>query len=763
MVQLDLNGTKNEKNRIKMKLKIAGNKIFSYLNEEWVHKTPEEILRQRFIIRLITYYGYSPNQMARDIHMNHPREKQTNPITYIFIWPNEKEGKNPDKAFIVVECRAENVKIKRDDYFQGLNYADLLNIKFLVAVNERETKYFQTKEFEEIMDIPKADCVNDESAIKKLLSPRKPFTRDEFRKLLFKCHSIIRNNDKLSPEAAFDEVSKILFMKICYEKNPEDDPIFSLERYKRLEEDYERKIKPANLEKFGKEADIPYINYIFASAWKEFDKNKLFDQNETIRLKRISIEQIIEALEKYNLSDSADDVKGIAFEEFLGKTFRGELGQFFTPRTIVDFMVNVLDPREDEFICDPCCGSGGFLIKTFEYVRDLIEKNAKRASIIKRTELINHDLEQLGDKKRNKVLNEINKNHSILNGLVNPKDLTSRIFYLSRHCIFGTDANPRMARVAKMNMMMHGDGHCGVYHHDGLLNINGIYENRFHVIFTNPPFGARVDKDLILNPGDCFLDLETKEYNEKSYNESYIAAQKQLEEHIGKPVLDLFDLGKVTRLTEVLFMERCLRLLRPGGRMGIVLPEGVLNSPRLQKVRDYFEARAKILLVVSLPPGLFKSLGASVKASLVFLKKFTDEESKQYNEILRAVTREIKEKYAPEIQRLKKPGTLKKPGKPSNKEQLNKINALIKAEIQEKVKAQFDYKIHIAHVDKAGFSSTGAPDENQLPAIAREFAAYRETHPLWETKNIEVEYIDIVYSTGKGANTSFDLKKRNDD
>jgi type I restriction enzyme M protein len=749
---------------MKMELKIEENKIFSYLNEEWVYKTPEEIVRQLFIIRLISYYSYSPKQMARDIQISKPPGTQRSPRTYIVIWKNKKDRKDADKAFIVVECRAENVKIRRDDYFQDINYAALLNVKFLVAVNERETKYFQIKEFEEIMDIPKADCVNNESAIKKLLSPRKPFTRDEFQKLLFKCHSIIRNNDKLSPEAAFDEISKILFMKICYEKNPQDDPIFSLQRYKRLEEDYERRIKPANLEKFGKEADIPYINYIFSSAGKEFDKSKLFDENETIRLERISIEQIIEALEKYNFSDTPDDIKGIAFEEFLGKTLRGELGQFFTPRTIVDFMVNVLDPRENEFICDPCCGSGGFLIKAFEHVRDQIEKSLQNGKSNKRSELTSHDLDQLGDEERNEVLNEINKNHSILNGLRNPNGRISRISFLSSQCIFGTDANPRMARVAKMNMMMHGDGHSGVYHHDGLLNISDIFENRFHVIFTNPPFGSRVDKDLRVNPEDCFLDVERKKYIEKTYGKAYIEAQNQSEKHIGKPVLDLFDLGKETRLTEVLFMERCLRLLEPGGRMGIVLPEGVLNSPRLQKVRDYFEARAKILLVVSLPPGLFKSLGASVKASLVFLKKFTNKEAKQYNEILQAVTSKVKEKYAPGIKKLeemttndiKKPGTSRKTQKRSNKEQLKKINALIESEIQKRVKNQFDYEISIAHVDKAGFSSTGAPDENQLPAIAREFTAYRKAHNLWEEKVIEAEY----WNEKEGDRIIFDYNEK---
>ena len=100
----------------------------------------------------------------------------------------------------------------------------------------------------------------------------------------------------------------------------------------------------------------------------------MFEPNEIIRIRENSFEAIVKELEIYNLSTTSDDVKGIAFEQFLGKTFRGELGQFFTPRTVVNFMVDILDPEEGDVICDPCCGSGGFLIKAFEYVRDKIEK-----------------------------------------------------------------------------------------------------------------------------------------------------------------------------------------------------------------------------------------------------------------------------------------------------------------------------------------------------------------------------------------------------
>jgi type I restriction enzyme M protein len=108
---------------------------------------------------------------------------------------------------------------------------------------------------------------------------------------------------------------------------------------------------------------------LFEQTKEDFKDDDLFEPNEIIRIRENSFEAIVEELQIYNLSTTSDDVKGIAFEQFLGKTFRGELGQFFTPRTIVDFIVEVLDPQESEVICDPCCGSGGFLIKAFEYVR----------------------------------------------------------------------------------------------------------------------------------------------------------------------------------------------------------------------------------------------------------------------------------------------------------------------------------------------------------------------------------------------------------
>ena len=231
------------------------------------------------------------------------------------------------------------------------------------------------------------------------------------------------------------------------------------------------------------------MDYWYELTKAEFEKDDLFEPNDTIKIKQTSFEAIVKELQKYNLSTTSDDVKGIAFEKFLGKTFRGELGQFFTPRTIVDFMVELLDPQEGEVICDPCCGSGGFLIKAFEYVREKIEKDIKEQKAQITKSVLGDDL-PTDSEERDIERAKINPYMERLERELDTKYEGGRLHHLANDCIFGTDANPRMAHTSKMNMIMHGDGHCGVHHRDGLLNINGIFENRFDVILTNPPFGS---------------------------------------------------------------------------------------------------------------------------------------------------------------------------------------------------------------------------------------------------------------------------------
>ena len=719
-----------------MEIKKESNQIYSPIRDKWLVLKPEEEVRQRYVCRLVDSYGYGIKQMGEEVKVTNSQRGQGAARADIVIWRNEEDKRKGKNALIVVECKAENVTIRQADYFQGYNYAAWAGAKFFVTTNLKETRIFKVvedampKKLEEIADIPSADMVDDDKKIKAMLLQTKAFTRDEFSRLLFKCHNIIRNNDKLSPEAAFDEISKILFIKIRYERTNSGTQIFSKEEFLKQKKMYDA----------VKSKESPdYYQFLFNKTKEDFAKDHLFDENETIKIRENSFEQIVKELQVYNLSTTSDDVKGIAFEQFLGRTFRGELGQFFTPRTIVDFMVSVLDPQEGEYVCDPCCGSGGFLIRAFEYVREHIENEVEvRKEDVKKS-LFTDDYSKLPKKEQEKIDQKVIDAFNKMNYELDINNPMGRLRSLSFDCIYGTDANPRMARTAKMNMIMHGDGHGGVHHHDGLLNVNGIWEGRFDVILTNPPFGARIDKELKITEADRFTDIEKIKAYEKRYGkENYDNALKQVNDHIDQPILDLFQIGKFSGLTEVLFIERCLNLLKPGGRMGIVLPEGVLNNTNLQKVRDFVESKAKILLIVSIPQDVFMAAGATVKPSLLFFKKFTENEAEEYNRIYIQASHEVEAKYDEEMTdidaKLAKRGkeALSKDEKKSLRARKKELVALIENEIKVLVKERFDYVIPIAEVQKAGISTTGSKIENELEPLEKEFTEYRRENKLWE-------------------------------
>lgn len=734
----------------KLQVEIQGNKIKAPLkgNDVWLVLKPEEEVRQNFICRLANDYGFSLEQMAQEIKVNNSQRGQGRAMADIVIWKSEKDKLENNSPSIVVECKAEHITIHEEDYFQGYNYASWAGADFFVTTNIKETKIFKVlkgkipKKLEEVVNIPNAKEIVNDKKVSELLKQTKAFTRDEFSKLLFKCHNIIRNNDKLSPEAAFDEISKILFIKIRYERENNESQIFSLERFQANRKSYEK----LNQEMGVKNA-IPFYQNLFERTKEQFKDDDLFEPNEIIRIRENSFEAIVKELEIYNLSTTSDDVKGIAFEQFLGKTFRGELGQFFTPRTVVNFMVDILDPEEGDVICDPCCGSGGFLIKAFEYVRDKIEKEIHEEKEKIKKQYYTEDYEKLSEKDKEAIDNKVTDLFNKLNAELDINNEKSRLRVLSYDCIFGTDANPRMSRTAKMNMIMHGDGHGGVHHNDGLLNVNGIFENRFDVILTNPPFGARVEKSLKITEADKYKDLERIEKYKERYdvkgNPAYTNALKQINDNIGKSLLSLYETGKMSTLTEVLFIERCLNLLKPGGRMGIVLPEGVLNNTNLQKIRDYVESKAKILLITSIPRDVFIASGATVKPSLLFFKKFTDEESKQWKDIAKKAQKSVEKTYEQELATLREKATAKTSTaeeKKQAKASIKTIEEKIAEEIKTKIKEDFNYQIPIAEVEKAGISTTGAEIENELVPLAKEFVAYRKENQLWKKELQEITY-----------------------
>ena len=765
-------------------------KIYCPLKKAWHISTPEERVRQYYIAILANKYGYSLEQMEQELKVNNSKRGQGKARADIVIWKSEQDKKDKKAAFIVVECKAENVKVRVEDYYQGFNYASWAHAEFFVTTNEKETKFFNVdpaylpQKLDEVVAIPTAKDVDDAARIEQLKDQTKLFTRDEFTKTLRACHNIIRNNDKLSPEAAFDEISKLLFMKIRFERDNKGMKVFTKQEYLDAAQNHEKNVRPGL-----KGTDLyalSYMQFLFRTTKEFFKDDRLFDDKDEINIRENSFIQILEKLETFNLSDTQDDVKGIAFEEFLGTTFRGELGQFFTPRTIVDFMTEILDPQEGEVICDPTCGSGGFLIKAFEYVREKIEADIRSKKDSLRLSIEGNDYDALPEDKQVKISHSIDKMQAALNTELDTGIEGSRMYQLSRNCIYGTDANPRMARTSKMNMIMHGDGHGGVHHHDGLLNINGIFEERFDVILTNPPFGQNVDRGQLISEADKFTDEEMKKKYKKKYGAAYDEALKQVDDHIGESLLSLYDLGNISTLTEVLFMERCLRLLKKGGRMGMVLPEGVLNNKNLQAVREYFEGKAKIILICSIPQDVFIAAGATVKPSLVFMRRFTNDEESEYANCKSEALAEVTALHQAEIDKLeatiakadalteslkddlKKAKTKLKQAKKDKKnttsveteittikkeqadnrlnkktaeKELKELYKQIDEETKPVVKKKFDYDIPIAKIDDAGITTTGAASEgNQLPQLVDEYSDYRIQNNLWPVLNNEIIY-----------------------
>ena len=594
------------------------------LRGEWRDMTgkPEESVRQRFIRHLHDNYGYALAQMGQEQRTMHGHRS---PRADIVIWETPEAKAANKTPVLVIECKSEVVDIDIKDYYQGESYTRAAGCEFFIADNARHTAVFKLVpgapgEFVQINEIAKATDWGDAERIEVIKNALRAFNRKEFQDLLFKCHSILRDVHKMEPGRAFDTISKVLFVKMYVERSG---------LHGTFTVDYLDRRASTRM------PNDPLVHDgLFDQTKDHYKADDLFAATDRLEISEDTFRRIVKELERFDLSKTGDDIKGLAFERFLGTTFRGELGQFFTPRPIVDFMVNLLDPREGELICDPAAGSGGFLIRAFEHVRERIaaevqaEKDRARAEIEGRRLAPEEEEAQV-----DAAFADLNRELLPSDDQNRPAD--TRVGRLAWRCIFGSDAEPRAARTAKMNMIMHGDGHGGIHYHDGLVDINGIFPDRFDVVLTNPPFGANVgDDQKIGGSGETRVpdDDAYRDHCRERYGEAWERSWRRLREAAGTNILDLFEIGKgkANRATEIVFVERCLSLLKPGGRMGIVLPDGNLNNPSLAWLRRWCEGKARILAIVGLPEETFRSADAAVKASLVFLRRFTEADEAEW-------------------------------------------------------------------------------------------------------------------------------------
>jgi len=361
---------------------------------------------------------------------------------------------------------------------------------------------------------------------------------------LEKSHNTLWAGGKRNPTVAFDELCKIIFVKIRDEK-----------RGRKTGEYYDFQIKT------HEKAESVYkrLDAIYQEA-KQKDPEVF---KESLKIDPEELYTVVGHLQSVSLNKTDLDTKGVAFEQFMEDFFKGKSGQYFTPREIVSFAVKMMDIKNDDLVLDPACGSGGFLLHALDEVRNQAEEYYEG-----------------DDAEKYRFWHDFAQNN-----------------------LFGIEINDSIARVAKMNMIIHDDGHTNVIGFDALEDVGkmteknrGFEKNRFDVIVTNPPFGANVKR------------------SEHPYLEKFALGQN------GKKSRD-------NQKTEILFIERCIDFLKQGtGQMAIVLPDGILTNSSLQYVRDFIMERAQILAVVSLPQFAFAHFGAGVKSSIVFIRRKGEKE-----------------------------------------------------------------------------------------------------------------------------------------
>ncbi len=379
-------------------------------------------------------------------------------------------------------------------------------------------------------------------------------TAINFSSILGNIHDVLRGDENLQPDEALDEMCKLMFVKFYDELTTKENESYKFQEY-----------LYGNAEELGSSIRTLYINARNEENEKlkrrgKYDASKsAFD--EKIIVKDNTIKRIVHELQDYSLKKTSVDTKGEAFQTFLGNTFRGNLGQYFTPEPVVNLMVGVLDPTEKDTCIDPACGSARILTHILSHVRN------------------EHIIGKYGDEK---LEWEIIKNYA-------------------EDKIHGIEVARRLVRVAIMDMMIYDDGRSNIRCTDGLDDWNNYFDlekEKFSIVATNPPFGALISDPIVLSR---FI--------------------------LGK--------GQSSVPKEILFLERCFQFLKPGGKMAIVLPDGILAHDKARDlyIKEYYRKQAKMVAVVALPYHTFVPYGANAKTSVVFFKKWdtNEDKSKDYD------------------------------------------------------------------------------------------------------------------------------------
>ena len=691
-------------------------------NKEYAYNKPEDKVQAETVLRLILDYNYPARRIKQFVQVTMGREvKEADIIVY--------EDDACIRPHILVECKREEVS--EAEYQQAIeqaySYAFALpcDIKYVWVTSGIKSDYFEVDKTQnsrnQMPDIPQFGVktvasykyVYDAHFLPQIAGEQRFFDlsvidQAELTRRFKQAHEALWAGGQLNPSEAFDELDKLIFSKIWDERKPRkmgepyDFQIITVSKDEEKNENKRRLIENDNL----------YKRIIALYEEGRAKDKEVFRDN--IRLTPEKIRTVVGYLESINLSETDLDSKGRAFETFMGSFFRGTYGQYFTPREIVQFVVDVLPIQYDSKVLDTSCGSGGFLLYALNKVRT------------KATQLY-------------------------------PKYKTDTRQYkhwysywhdFAANNLYGIEISEQISRAAKMNMIIHDDGHTNVITSDGLIpektiiektNNQGFQYGTFDFIITNPPFGSTIRQ------------------SEQAYLKTYQLGKKEEDWlAVTTPPQNTRD----GQNTEVLFIEQDYKFLKEGGYLAIVLPDGILTNSSMQYVRAQIEDWFRIVAVVSLPQTAFMANGAGVKSSILFLKKWTKRES----EILINTKKSIERRLLSDNGYLAQRQTWEKEIKQKQKEKANEIkdrqkilvtaakqtdeykswNANLLAEYANKVdelksrmtdeyqqtkqKELADYPIFMAIAEEIGYDATGKKTAvNELNAIGEELKRFIES------------------------------------
>ncbi|KYG75924.1 MULTISPECIES: N-6 DNA methylase [Roseivirga] len=571
-----------------------------------------------FVERLLNYFSFPDDRVKRKRSLDE----------MVIGQGSKKEKYKPDYVLfdsagdpiIVIDAKAPSEKIE-DYQYQVSSYALGLNQKFkdknpvifTVLTNglylivypwdNSQPEHFlkfedfapHNESFIELRSKLSYSAFEHAKATKGVFEHDRP-TLHTLLKAFNDCHDLIWKKEKISPTDAFYEFSKIMFIKIREDNKihdkfsngdslTKDDFVFSTHW----------------LDAMAKNGiEHPFDKILFSQVQEDLEeqikrnkKKRVFEKDEGLNLKASTVYEVVKKLQNFDLYGIDEDLNGRMFETFLNATVRGKgLGQFFTPRGVVHYMVestpltiNVSKGKSLEesipYVFDGCCGSGGFLIDAMaQFVRDINNKT------------------NLTDKQKEAYLEEAKNNH-----------------------LYGIDANPKISRIARLNMYLHGDGGSKIFKADALDKLiqseagiskeeeQGLKELRdefnknhlkFDVILSNPPFSMKYD---------------SKDPNEKVVLEQYSKVNR-----VGTKMTN-------SEKSNVLFLERYFDLLKPGtGELSTVIDDTVINGQKSQRYRDFLLDNFILVQVISLPFNTFFGAEANVKTSIVHLRRKSEGE-----------------------------------------------------------------------------------------------------------------------------------------